>query len=106
ACLEGIASGIRRGLSPPPPPRKISPADSEAFLPYAEEQEQGIAVCLLSQHLPEKNPGGIATYTASLAKRLRRLGCTVHVVSRGDRWSSEFKDGIWYHSAKPVPIET
>ena len=105
ACIQGIVTGIRRGLVPPLPPRPIAPAGERAFLPYAEQNQHGLSVCLLSQSLPEQNPGGIATYTLALAGALQRLGCTVHIVSKGEDWKSEPKDGIWFHTAPPVVLD-
>jgi glycosyltransferase involved in cell wall biosynthesis/GT2 family glycosyltransferase len=104
ACARGIAAGVRRGIHPQPPKRIIADSRGLEFLPYSEPKQHGMSVCLLSQSLPDVSPGGIATYTSALARGLRRLGCTVHIVSKGDRYDSQLRDGIWHHTAAPIAM--
>jgi len=104
--LTGIVEGLRRGLDPHPLHQSIPSVSGNAeFERYTNGMDGTFSVCLLSQCLPDQTPGGIATYTLNLALGLRRLGCTVHVVSRGDSWSSELRDGIWFHTAASVPVD-
>ena len=105
ACVRGILTGVRRGLAPLPIYREIQPAVDAEFLPYAGNGKRHFSVCLLSQSLPKDSPGGIATYTLNLSKGLAKRGVTVHVISRGERWESEFRDGIWFHTAVPLDID-
>ncbi len=104
ATFRGIIAGIRRGLDPAPLFRQF-PARESAITPFGSAGRRALTVCLLSQELPGRRPGGIATYTDNLARGLRDCGCEVHVISRGDSRSPELRRGIWYHQAAPVPLD-
>jgi glycosyltransferase involved in cell wall biosynthesis/GT2 family glycosyltransferase len=105
ACARGICVGLWRGLKPAPRYRRFAPGPQAlAFLPFPARPPKQLAVCLLSQGLPEVSPGGIATYTEALAQGLRDCGCEVHVITRGSSFQSELKDGIWRHYTDRLPL--
>ena len=105
ACSRGITVGLWRGLHPSPRYRSVEPVSEDAgFLPFPPRQPKQLSVCLLSQSLPEDSPGGIATYTLALAHGLGKLGCNVHIVSRGKLRRSELREGIWYHRTDELPL--
>jgi glycosyltransferase involved in cell wall biosynthesis/GT2 family glycosyltransferase len=105
ACLRGIAVGVHRGWRMTPALARFSDRE-EPILRFPKQSAPGLRVCLLTQSLPEESPGGIATYTMTLAQALRDLGVTVHVISRGDSNSEpEFRDGIWHHFASSFPLK-
>ncbi len=104
-CIRGIAVGLIRGfLADSRPGQLMEPIGSLEEFP--REESAPLAVCLLTQNLPEQAPGGIATYTAALAKGLRGLGIEVHVVSRGAASGKpDRRDGIWYRQAGEDPLD-
>ncbi len=105
ACAGGIAAGLWQALRAAPLHRRFDPApDAAGFVAYPPSAAKQLSVCLLSQSLPEESPGGIASYTAALARGLRDLGCEVHLVSRSPSLRSEFKDGIWHHHTVALPL--
>lgn len=104
ACTMGITAGLWRGLRPSPRYRNFEPACGGTFTRFPTRQPKHLSVCLLSQNLPEELPGGIATYTITLARGLRDLGCEVHIVTRGRSFRSELREGIWYHRAEALPF--
>jgi glycosyltransferase involved in cell wall biosynthesis len=104
ACLWGISVGIWRGLHSCPIGREISPVRADTgLIRFPSAKQRSLTVCLLSQGLPEEAPGGISTYTLTLARGLRDLGCAVHLISRGDAMTSTYSDGMWLHRVHPVP---
>ncbi|MBL8296274.1 MAG: glycosyltransferase [Bryobacterales bacterium] len=97
-CKRGIREGRAKGLSQPAKLRTFT-RHNDGLLLYPAAETKGLTVCLLTQTLPHQSPGGVATYTLELAKGLRDLGCEVHLVYQGRTEDSEFKDGIWFHTA-------
>lgn len=101
--LHGIAVGFVKGLTYRRSVRKLRESPSAArFLRFPSSRVVGPRVCILSQELPWRSPGGIATYTMALATGLRDLGCIVHVVSRGEPRPAECMEDIWFHTACEV----
>jgi glycosyltransferase involved in cell wall biosynthesis/GT2 family glycosyltransferase len=103
ACARGIATGLYRGMFGGSKPGVIPDASGE-ILTYPTGALTGPSIGLISQTLPAQSSGGIATYTMTLARSLRDLGCTVHVISAGETKDSQLDQGIWFHTAKPAPI--
>jgi glycosyltransferase involved in cell wall biosynthesis/GT2 family glycosyltransferase len=100
----GIAVGVMRGIRGRPRLRSFAETAESEFL-KCEPRKGGISVCLLSQALPDSSPGGIPTYTMSLARGLRDLGCVVHIVSRSGPLRATLREGIWLHRAEPIPLK-
>ncbi|MDQ6706078.1 MAG: glycosyltransferase [Acidobacteriota bacterium] len=103
-CARGIRAGLRKGLHPSPKLVNLGPANGAGFRPYPVVQATQLSVCLLSQSLPRRSPGGVGTYTVALARGLRDLDCAVHIVSRGEKDSTELRDGIWRHTTAALPV--
>lgn len=96
AAWNGMVVGLLRGWFRLDLLRHFQDPDPLGFKPFGSSAER-LSVCLLSQGLPWKNPGGIATYTWELALGLARLGCRVHVVSADADAPAERREGVWLH---------
>lgn len=96
AAWKGMAVGFYRGWFGLEHGRRFDSRDEIAFKAFGAEPER-LAVCLLSQSLPWKHPGGIATYTWELARGLAGLGCRVHLVSADAGEQVERREGVWIH---------
>jgi glycosyltransferase involved in cell wall biosynthesis/GT2 family glycosyltransferase len=83
--------------------RNIPPLDSSRFKPFSPKG-RSLSIGLLSQNLPEKRPGGIATYTLTLARALADLGCQVHVFSADVTPGDHFEAGVWFHHVRPEQL--
>jgi glycosyltransferase involved in cell wall biosynthesis/GT2 family glycosyltransferase len=103
ACLRGAVVGIRRGIRHNGQVRPL-PAGVSSTIGRTSRGVTTFSVCLLTRNLPQDSPGGVATYTITLARALRDLGCSVHVVSAGATVVSRFEDGIWHHTVVPIPV--
>ncbi len=103
ACVRGITAGLFWGMFGEAKPGTI-PKAAQAILLYCSGARASPSIGLLSQNLPSESPGGIATYTLTLAESLRDLGCTVHVISAGAYRQDRFDRGIWFHTANPRRI--
>ncbi|MDQ2899008.1 MAG: glycosyltransferase, partial [Acidobacteriota bacterium] len=113
-CFRGIRAGLRKGLHPSPKLVDLGAVeDASGFRPFPmsdlSSDAAQLSVCLLSQALPHTLPGGIGTYTVALARGLRDLGCSVHIVTRSEgdgtqRDGTEMRDGIWHHATAALPV--
>ncbi len=104
--MAGMVVGTWRGLMRSTRLRSFerpAPAEIEGF---EAQSAVGLSVCLLTQSLPSQSPGGIASYTLSLARGLRELGCRVHVISSEGDPLDEYVDGIWRHRAYPQKLSS
>lgn len=103
--VRGTFVGLVRGLWPRPRYLSEMTPAAGSILHFADGHSNlSLSVCLLTQSLPEKSPGGIATYTTALARALVRAGCEVHVLSGDASKVDEYRDGIWYHPVTPEPL--
>lgn len=102
-CVRGMATGFWRGYHAQEQLRTLRPADG-GILQYERRMTQPLRVAILSQAMPWNGGGGIATYTWTLARALVRAGHTVHVITKGDRFHSEQREGVWVHTARPLPV--
>ncbi len=106
ACLRGLWAGWWNGCRLPTICGEFgAKTPTKSFLRYPTHEGSGLSVCLLTQGLPQESPGGIATYTVGLARALREKGIEVHLITRGAYSSSEYREGIWYHTATPLPLD-
>ena len=103
-CVRGIATGFWRGYRAVEHLRRLAPVPAgESILTYEKAPSESFRVAILSQGMPWNGGGGIATYTWALARALARSGVTTHVVTKGDAFKSEQKDGVWVHTARALP---
>jgi glycosyltransferase involved in cell wall biosynthesis/GT2 family glycosyltransferase len=100
-CIRGLATGIRKGLRPSPKHPEFLSHETTEFRRFSSSPARLLSVCLISQGLPPAQTGGVATYTMTLATKLRDLGCHVHIISKGAESQSERRDGIWLHAVSP-----
>jgi glycosyltransferase involved in cell wall biosynthesis/GT2 family glycosyltransferase len=105
-CARGTVSGIVQGLWASPIYRKFDDISSSAISPFVHDNTRLFSVALLTQNLPEVNPGGIATYTMALARELYAMGCEVHVLSRDCEAGEHCSGGIWFHRVIGEEFET
>src|SRR5581483_3984644 len=63
--------------------------------------EPPLRLCLLSHSYPPFEIEGVGRHTSLMARGLAELGHTVHVVTRGDREQTTFRDGAYVHRIKP-----
>lgn len=75
------------------------------FKPFpALEPARRLTICFLSQDFPPRTPGGIARFTADLARALAARGNNVHVLARGEGHNTvDYEEGVWVHRMVPVP---
>jgi len=97
----------RRAETIRPFPTALSPlapsVDPVAARPLVESvAERPLRICLLSHSYPPNEVEGIGRHTSLMARGLAELGHTVHVVTRGDREQTTFRDGAYVHRVKPA----
>jgi glycosyltransferase involved in cell wall biosynthesis len=63
--------------------------------------EPPLRICLLSHSYPPHEVEGIGRHTSLMARGLAELGHTVHVVTRGEREQTTFRDGAYVHRVRP-----
>ena len=63
-----------------------------------------LRICLLSSGYPPAEFGGVARLTHLMAQGLFECGHTVHVVTRGEREETTFRDGAYVHKI-PLQLE-
>lgn len=71
-----------------------------AFMPFRTltAAHGRMAICFLSQDFPPRLTGGIARFTADLARGLADRGHDVHVLTRGrDHSTVDYEAGVWVH---------
>ncbi|WP_081685645.1 FkbM family methyltransferase [Candidatus Solirubrobacter pratensis] len=97
---EGFEAGLLQGMEQPRAGRALAAKDPDAFLPYPVIAPEGerMSLCLVSLDYPPAPMGGIARYTADLARGLAAVGHDVHVVTRSQPpFRLDYEDGVWVH---------
>ena len=70
------------------------------FMPFpgARDPARRLVIVLLSQDYPPRLSGGIARFTADLARGLADRGHDVHVLTRSEHHSTvDYEHGVWVH---------
>ena len=100
----GFDAGVAQGIAGERAGRPLARRDPEAFLPYPTvAADDRLRVCFVSVDYPPGPIGGIARYTADLARGFAAEGHEVHVVTRaGAAPRLDFEDGVWVHR-QPEP---
>jgi len=103
ADLERAAlTGIERTRGRPPKMLDAALCARHAvpFKPFvgARPAADRLTLCFLSQDYPPRLSGGIARFTADLARSLADRGNDVHVLTRGEGHSTvDYEAGVWVH---------
>lgn len=92
--LDGVVAGNRprnsRNFSAKPPL-------STQLIPQPTPQAEPLNIVFLSQEYPPYKIGGIGRFTRDLAEELARQGHIVHVVTRGDKHTIDYANGVYLH---------
>jgi glycogen synthase len=97
---EGFEAGVQIGIGGEPGRRVLAARNPDGFKPYPVLEPDGdrLQLCLVSLDYPPGPMGGIARYTADLARGIAAAGHDVHVVTRSQPpYRLDFEDGVWVH---------
>ncbi len=98
AALTGIER--TRGRAPKMLDAPLCAKHASSFKPFPGRngREGKLTLCFLSQDFPPRLSGGIARFTADLARALADRGNDVHVLTRGEGHNTvDYEAGVWVH---------
>ncbi len=96
----GFEEGMKQGMSEERAGRPLAAWNPDTFLPYpvVTATDGRMKLCLVSLDYPPAPMGGIARYTADLARGLAAAGHETHVITRADPpLRVDFEEGVWVH---------
>jgi glycosyltransferase involved in cell wall biosynthesis/GT2 family glycosyltransferase len=102
----GFELGMERGLRAQRQSVEIPDAREDDFRPFPRivPETDRMTVCFVSLDYPPARVGGVARYTADLARDLAHRGHDVHVVTRDDGPDRlDLEDGVWVHRVPGGP---